>query len=138
MVSTLNLGYPIVDLVSTIPRQLAPSVGILRAGITVSTAPTLAVDDSPAPWRAIRFGALTFTAHLPALRPAFDALRKGLDLTFGDLHFHVNQSGMIQLPELTRLDDTESTPYAEGGTRHFVGLVSSGSILPALDYNSPN
>src|SRR5664279_2744545 len=99
-----------MDIVVVTPRQLAPTVGRQHAGVTVSAAPIPAVYDSPASCESIRFGSLCFTAHLPALGPAFDALHEGADLTFGGLRFHANQAGIVRLPDSARPLVTESTP----------------------------
>src|SRR5664279_5220890 len=98
-----------MDIVVVTPRQLAPTVGRLHARVTVSAAPILAVHDSPTSWESIYFGSLCFTAHLPALRPAFDALHEGVDMMFGGLRFHANRAGIISLPDSARPTVTEST-----------------------------
>ena len=94
-----------MDIAVVTPRQLALSVGTLRAGVTApaapasavydqpaSAAPTSAVYDPPASGEPIYFGSLEFTPHPPALRPAFDSLYEGTDLVIGNLRFHVNKA----------------------------------------------
>ena len=98
-----------MDIAVVTPRQLAPSVGNLCAGVTASAAPTSAIYDSPAAGEPICFGSLDFTPHSPASRPAFSSLHEGMDLAFGAFHFHVNTVGALRLPEQIRSAPAEPT-----------------------------
>ena len=118
------------------PRQLAPTVGRPHAGFTISTAPASAIYDLSTSWGTISFGALSFAKHLPVLHPVFNALCKGVDLVLGSFRFHVTQSGTIRLPDPICLHEMMSVPCVKNVPRHFVGMVLSESILPAIDYES--
>ena len=48
--------------------------------------------------RSIRFGSAEFTPHSPVAIPVFSALDSGIDLTFGDLHFHAAREGVLRFP----------------------------------------
>ena len=90
-------------------RQLAPSVGTARAGLTVSPASSSSshgsltpidstLHGSTTPTSPIRFGSIEFTPHSPVSSPVFDALHKGINLAFGDFCFHANREGMLRFP----------------------------------------
>jgi hypothetical protein len=57
----------------------------------------------------IYFGSLMFTPHSPAWRPAFNSLHEVMDLTLGDLRFHINTVSILRLSDPIRSTPGEST-----------------------------
>ena len=68
-------------------------------------APASTIYDPSTSWGTIRFGALSFAKHLPALHSDFNILHEGVNLTFGGFRFHVTQLGTIRVPDLVRLHE---------------------------------
>src|SRR5664279_2024116 len=98
------------------PRQLAPSVGKTRAGITISPAPNSANCKSSTPTESMRFGSINFVPHLPVFSPAFHALHEGVNLAFGDFGFHVTREGVLRFPDSPRPQATESATSSTAST----------------------
>jgi hypothetical protein len=72
-------------------------------------APTLVICDSPVSVELIYFGSLKFTPHSTAWRLAFNSLHEQMDLTFGDLSFHINLVGTLRPPDPIHSAPAEST-----------------------------
>src|SRR4051812_4226857 len=94
---SLTMGFSGVG-----PRQLAPSVGTAQVGNVISAASSSStLTDSTAPARSNLFESLGFTAHLPALKPAFTNLHSGVNLIFGAYQIYINHWGTLRLTDGT-------------------------------------
>src|SRR5664279_4813201 len=118
------------------PRQLAPSVGKTRAGVVISPAPNLANYSSSTPVEPMFFGSLSFVPHLSAFSPAFDALHEGVNLTFGDFHFHATREGVLRFPDPPRHQATESTVSSIASSTPIVATPSPPQIASVGDTES--
>jgi hypothetical protein len=116
------------------PRQLAPTVGNLRAGVMAFAAQTSAIYNPSVPEESICFGSLTFRPHSPALRSAFTSFHGGEELVFGDLRFHIDSVGSFRLPDPTRSAPGETTPSSTtlvSSTTSSAGSYSKAGLTSA-------
>ena len=131
-----------MDIAEVTPRQLAPSVGTLHVGSAIPAAPSSSTldeattydaiyFDSEAAAKSITFGSFDFTPHSPMLNLVFKSLRGSLDLAFGDLHFYINNLGVLRLPNQTHPAATDSTTPPAAIT------VSSTSSVGSSDGPEP-
>src|SRR5664279_5373926 len=119
------------------PRQLAPSVGMTRAGIAISPAPNSANCKSSTPTESMCFGSINFAPHLPAFSPAFHALHEGVNLEFGDFRFHVTREGVLRFPDSPRPQATESAASSTASTTPTAATPSPPQIVSIGD-TEPN
>ena len=126
--SSANHKSTTVGIAEDRPRQLAPSVGISRAGFMDSPVPISATGDSSTLAEQIFFGSLEFTPHSPAQRRVFSSLHEGTDLTFGSHRFHINTIRSLQLPEPIFADPTDqaSLPDASASSISASSIGSTG------------
>src|SRR4051812_25694606 len=123
------------------PRQLAPSVGTLQVGITISAGPSPAPSKSTTPPALVDsmtradsdlFGSLGFMTHLPTFRPAFADLRTGINLTFGGYQIYINHWGSLRLTDSVRMPvaTTSMAAIKDGVPTHATTLRVSHDSHP--------
>ena len=131
-----------MDIAEVTPRQLAPSVGILHVGSAISAASSSSTFDEETIYdaiyfdpetaaKSITFGSFDFTPHSPTSNLVFKSLRGSLDLAFGDLHFYVNNLGVLRLPNQIHPASTDSTAPPAAIT------ISSTSSVGSSDEPEP-
>ena len=75
-----------------------------------STAP-LAIYGGSTKEESICFGSMTLRPHSPTMRPAFESLSDGWEITFGSLRYYFNRWGSVLLSDPI---STASEPVVQG------------------------
>jgi hypothetical protein len=82
----------------------------------------------------ISFGTVDFQPHPPTLTPVFASLDQEMDLTIGNLNFHVSSLGSICLSDLTKSDPSAGKTATMAISESLVG--SSSEVNSAVSFTT--
>jgi hypothetical protein len=116
-----------MDIAEVNPRQLAPSMGNLGAGVMISAVFSSPSNNSTILGGKIRFGSTDLRPQPPAPLPAVDNFYRETDLMIRSFNFHVGSQGMTRFS-----DPICSGPSTEISTSAAASTSSADDVVALL------